>query len=324
MRKLFFKLYIENCTATKLDPELKRLSEMMYTRESTQEIFAYLKSLKEWPPAAAMPEDQPSAARYMVPDDGPIQSTSDAMGKNDPEQQALQEECREKSRTLIATVHDGDNQLASLVDAAKKYRDLIDRNPQDILASALWSAANTLRARYEAHQSAKELGRINEELPPLTAEALLDLLETHGIFFTGHPGAAEIERKRREFLTGPRNPEAREVADKLATSFTNNPKVLEESAASAVASDQEAAAGKGPSAQMAETSLFDRLQNITGAIARKVWNFSKTKTGVAVDALIGAEVTSWWIAKKSLIVDFYTYLGTKVPEWLNWLVSILS
>ena len=315
-------LRFEGCIANKFDPKLKRLSEIEDNQQRTLDTLAYLKSLKEWPPVDVLPEDKPDTSRYTVPDNGPIQATGDPIGPNDPEQQALQNECREKIRALIGSVREGDNELADLVDNAKKYRNLIDEEPTVILASTLWSAANTLRARHEAHQSADEQARLNDLLPPATATALKDLLETHGIFFLGHPAAAEVERKRREFLSGPRNPEARGAAVELVASLVEAPKVLEPDAASPLALDAEAAQGEGPSAQMAETSLLDRLQNITGSVARKVWSVTKTTVSESYKVAITVEVSSWLIAQKSVLMSFYTHLATHPPAWLTWLLNL--
>ncbi|MGC1496710.1 MAG: leucine-rich repeat domain-containing protein [Sulfitobacter sp.] len=48
-------LTYKNCAATKLDPELKRLSEIEDNQERTRETLAYLKTLTEWPPSRSRP-----------------------------------------------------------------------------------------------------------------------------------------------------------------------------------------------------------------------------------------------------------------------------
>ncbi len=315
-------LWFKDCLATRIDPKLMELSNIGGVERRTRETLAYLKSLKDWPPSEALPEDRPNTTRYVVPDNGPIQAAGEPIGPNDPEQQSLQDECREKIRSLIASVREGDNELAALVDTAKKYLDLIDKAPTEILASSLWSAANTLRARHEAHQSADAQARLNDMLPPNTAAALLDLLETHGLFFLGHPGAAEIERKRREFLSGTRNPEARGDADRLTTSLAKNPEVLDPDAAAALAHDNEAAKGEGPSAEMAEASLFDRIQNIVGAVARRARSLGATAASVATGAIFSDEIVAFWKASKPVIVAFYETVTTRPDAWLYWLMSL--
>lgn len=216
-----------------------------------------------------------------------------------------------------------------MLDNAAKYRDLIYKAPTDILATTLWSAANSLRARHEAHQSADTQARLNDMLPPNTAAALQDLLETHGIFFLGHPGAAEVERKRREFLSGPRNPDARGAADRLATSLIDTPQVLSEDAAAPLAMDQEASQGQGPSARMTETSLIEREVSIFGAIARWAKNHPIIAVGAGIaggglTAIGHAELATWWMANKPLIFDLFIQLNTKVPPWLDWLASTMD
>lgn len=110
--ELLSGLHFHDTPATRLDPELERLSDITNAKDRTRQTLDYLKSLKDWPPVEAMPEDKPLAPKYIVPDNGPIQAAGDPIGPNDPEQQALQDECREKVRTLIGSVREGDNELA--------------------------------------------------------------------------------------------------------------------------------------------------------------------------------------------------------------------
>ncbi|MEH6834511.1 MULTISPECIES: hypothetical protein [Falsihalocynthiibacter] len=208
-----------------------------------------------------IPDERPNAPSYLMPDDGPIGANDKPLGPNDREPRALQEKCRQKVRALMASVRDGDNERASLVETASNYRNLFDQKSPDILVSSLWSAANTLRPRHEAHCSAINQGRLNDELPPLTAATLKDLLEPHGIFSLSHLGASEVERKMREYLNGPRDPEAQKVDDRIADTRTSATTVLiAEAAVPLSLLDQDAAKGEGPSAQIAEVSLQNRIK----------------------------------------------------------------
>ncbi|WP_319528994.1 leucine-rich repeat domain-containing protein [uncultured Cohaesibacter sp.] len=317
-------LSFRDCKATAIDPELNALSQISNARERAINILDYLSQLNVWPPVTTIPKELPGAPRYLVPDNGPIVEIGETIGLDNPEQQALQNECREKVRILIDSVQEGNNELGALVEAAKKYERLVIQDSTGILASALWSAANTLRAKHEAHKNAVIHSRINEELPPNTASALQDLLETHGIYFLGHPGAADVEKKMRDFLLGPRNPEAKEAADKLLASLEKAPTVLAPSATDPMLSDQYASNGIGPSAHMGEILLQQRLRNVFASIARKIWIFVKSKPGVAIDAVIAADIINWFAGNQLWIVKFFEAVTGRYPIWIDQIIELIS
>ncbi|AML51106.1 hypothetical protein [Falsihalocynthiibacter arcticus] len=128
----------------------------------------------------------------------------------------------------------------------------------------------------------------------------------------------------RKYLTGPRDPEAQKVGDRIADTLTSATTVRIAEAAVPLSPDQEAAKGDGASAQMAEVSLQNRIQNFISATARKVWAVSSSKAVVAVNAVISADVISWITGNKLLIVKFYETITTQCPYWFDAIMKTIS
>ncbi|MEY8098546.1 hypothetical protein AB9F29_14155 [Falsihalocynthiibacter sp. S25ZX9] len=123
----------------------------------------------------------------------------------------------------------------------------------------------------------------------------------------------------RECLNGPRDLEAQKVGDKIADTQTSATTVLITEVAVPLSLK-----GEGPSAQIAEVSLQNRIQNMISAIARKVWAISSSKVVVAVNAVISADVISWIAGNELLIVKFYETVTPQYPYWFDAIKQIIT
>ena len=327
-----------NCAATKLDPVgLGRLSEIEDDTERTKQTLDYLQSLTEWPPAgAATPADRPAAPVFLVPDTGPIIGSGDTMADADAEQAALHDECRRKVRNLLTAIGNT-NQFATLRESAEYYRHTIDRPAPEIAATTLWSAGNALRSVLEAHEANRGEWRINDELTPAIATSLDDLVNTHGIYYLGHPKAAAVERKRREYQQGPKQPELEEVSRQIADKALGDaspidyhtrkldtprsvgpPLPLDADTRDAILMDATTGSAIGAAASMAMGGVVDTTFNLLAAIGRKA-TIAKARgqTAFADPAVVNWVGTNW-----NLIERFFVLSTGQNARWLYWIKDL--
>ncbi|MGB0904231.1 MAG: hypothetical protein ACPGVJ_04970, partial [Mangrovicoccus sp.] len=283
----------------------------------TRQTLDYLQSLgDDWPPVPDIPEDQPTAPSYSLDDAGQLHSEETLPADWDAEQAELQQDLAEKSRDLVtATGNSNDPSIRLLHSQAGRYRRIVERNSPDLPLKRLWSAANALRLAYEASLSAEEQGRLNDILPPAIEAALLDLVETHGLFIMGFPEAREIEATIRGYLTGKRNPDAvargAEIAERLADEG-----ILPEDEFEAVQADQEAATGAGASAEMGEISFLARIDNILFAMARKARKVIQYAAGAAATTVIGESAWAWICGNEPLIIEYLSLALAEASYWV--------
>lgn len=108
------------CAACELDPDgLGVLAEIEDHRERTEKTLEYLRGLTEWPPEQSAPEETGGAgASFGLSASGKVTLAEDGLAR-DPDQDFLQDECREKVLNLIEAVGQT-NEHGPLVSAAEK------------------------------------------------------------------------------------------------------------------------------------------------------------------------------------------------------------
>ena len=325
--KVWGGLSFAGTAATRLDPELKRLSEIGDDEERTRATLDYLRGLGEdWPPVPSLPGDRGEAPAFVLPDIGPLRSEPMPPEGGDEDQLALQEDLRRKVAEVIAAVG-GTNEPGPVrvKQSAEHYQRHVNRSLGDIRLKLLWSAANALRNAWEADQRAVEMGRQTEQLPPLVAGLLRDLVETHGLFIMGFPNGAALEREMRSYLTGARNPDLLAAGQKVVEAFQKHQGVIDPDDMAALGDDAETAKGTGPSAEMAERSLTGRLWNALGAVGRKLWVGVKWVAvggaGLAVTTVLANDIVAVLYGNETLIM---TYLKLAQGEAAIWFPRLLE
>ena len=298
------------------DPALEKFYAIYGDREKAAELQAYLRS--RTPPEPSEPVE--TGPTFEPQDDGPILLTQSAMDASaDPNQADMHDECRIKATILTGHNQKIGNQFPTLASSAERYSQLIHRAAADIGARTIWSAANTLRQALEAHLAAVEQGRPMEELPPEVAAALKDLVETHAVWFLGHPSAAEVEARVRDYTRGPDAARTRDEAIAVVEAAETAPNVVDPAAVEPAKDDIVASAGEGPAAEKAEKSLRDWTWNLIAVAARHLWKV--TQWGGT--ALAGHYLIQWFVANEAALGAFAKHVMTNGPLWFDRLIELL-
>ncbi len=307
-------------TATRNDPRLREISEIENNTERSKQLFAYLRSMPPLDPPVPVPSDR--APDYIVPDNGPARSIDITPDAADPDQQELQTDLVIKSNELTTAIGHN-NELAGLKSSVDHYRKRVSVPILDIRLKLLYSAANTLRTAYEAHEAAVQQGRINDELPPQIAAPLKDLVETHALFFTGFPNAANVHAQMLSGLTGQRDPATVQSAETLVRSLNEHPEVLEPEDAEALTDDLAAARGTGPSAEIGEQSLTARLWNLLGAIGRKIYKAGKWGGAGGTGIIASHDIPAWLLDNQTIIQTWLKAAQGPAAIWFERVLDIL-
>ncbi|MEL7471181.1 MAG: hypothetical protein AAFN27_22195, partial [Pseudomonadota bacterium] len=302
------------------DPALEKFSFIIRDREKVAELQAYLRS--RTPPEPSEPIETGPA--FEAQDTGPILLTQSAMDASaDPDQADMHDECRIKATILTGHNQKIGNQFPTLASSAERYSQLIHRSAADIGARTIWSAANTLRQALEAHLAAVEQGRPMEELPPEVAAALTDLVQTHGVWFLGHPGAAEVEARVRDYTRGPDSAQTREEAIAVVEAAEAAPNVVDPAAVEPAKDDIVASAGEGPAAEKAEKSLRDWTWNLIATASRYLWRATKIGGTAGTGIVASHDLPAWFLGNETVLGTFAKHVMTNGPLWFDRLVEAL-
>ncbi|MEM9060104.1 MAG: leucine-rich repeat domain-containing protein, partial [Pseudomonadota bacterium] len=298
------------------DPALKDFAKIYSDREKVADLQAYLRDRK--PPEPAEPLD--TGPEFEAQDDSPILLAQPAMDQgDDPDQAEMQKECRRKVTVLTEHSQKIDNQFPTLVNSAERYSQLIHQSAAEIGARTIWSAANTLRQALEAHLAAVKQGRQMDELPPEVAAALKDLVETHGVWFLGHPGAVEVEERVRAYTRGPDSARIRDEAIAVVTAAEEAPSVVDPAAVEPARDDIIASEGEGPAAEKAEKSLRDWTWNLIAVAARRLYKATKWGGGTVASH----DLIQWFVGNETILGNFAKQVMTNGPLWFDGLVNAL-
>ena len=317
-------LRFRGAAACALDPELERLSEIEDDVERTRDTLAYLKGLAVWPPEIPPPADHPGAPTYVLPLDGPMRSVPEPPEGGDADQVALQMELRQKVADLIeAAGHSNELLIVRIKSSAVAYQRQVGRSLAGISIKLLWSAANSLRNGWETEQAATEQGRTNDQLPPVVAGLLRDLVETHGLFIMGFRNAAALEREMREYLKGARDPALLAAGQEVVAALGRRPGAMAADDLASLRENAETASGEGPSAQMAEIALNSGLWNALGAAGRKAWSFVRSNTKEGAVLIIGNDFIQYLYGNETLILKFLHLAQGPAAIWFPRLIEML-
>jgi hypothetical protein len=300
-----FGFRFENTAATRADPRIAEIAETQDSATRARELFDYL---KDWVPP--VPADQSEVPPFNVPDSGPISSRDEPPEGGDADQEDLRQDLVRKAAVLVEAIGTS-NELAILAGAAQHYQKQVMRELPKMRLQLLYSAANSLRVAYEFNAQAVAQDRHSDQLPPLPAAALADLVETHALFFSGFPNAVEIHEKMLSGLTGTRNRNAVGAAERVVESLARNPNVLASEDQQAMADDLAGAKGEGPSAEIAERRLVARLTNMLNAIGRKCYFGAKAGTTV----LLSHDIPAWLLNEQLAISKLITLAQGPYGIW---------
>jgi hypothetical protein len=117
------------------------------------------------------------------------------------------EEMRHKAQALIAL----GQMLGDIAPAAARILEALPNRIEDASIDKLWSRANTLRRRHDAHVRAidNNLGPDPARVHPLVAANLGDFIDSFNVYVIGDPRGLELDRIRL-------GPQDREAARKIA------------------------------------------------------------------------------------------------------------
>ncbi len=309
----YIGLTFKNTAATRADKRISEIAEIADNPTRARELFEYL---KDWVPP--IPADLPEAPSFHVPDQGPVSSGEDPPQGGDEDQEELRQDLVRKAAILVGAIGDS-NQLAILAGAAQHYQKQVMKDLPRIRLNLLYSAANSLRTAYEANAQAIEQHRPNDQLPPLPAAALIDLVETHALFFAGFPDAADVHEKMLSQLAGTRNRKVVEAAQPIVESLARNPNVLDSADQEAMADDLAAAKGEGRSAEIGEKRLVARLVNMLSAVGRKCYLAGQAGTAV----IMSHDIPAWFLNEKTAITSLITMAQGPYGIWITALMGSL-
>ena len=285
-----------------------RLAEIAVIEDSAKRgaaLLAYLNA--DRPP----PRDREEMDGYEVRPDGVLRSKAVAP-KETTDQDDLRQEVLRKTDALITAIGSS-NEWAVLWDAARHYRGQVDRPVAAVKLNILYSAANTLRVTVEAEESARAQERVNDYLPPKIAAALVDLVQTHGLFFMGFPEGAAVHERMKSGLATLSDLDLPPTAAQVVQSLDGKDRVLDPEDQGALRDDLSAAQGDGPSARIGAIRLRARLWNIMGAIGRAAWRGSAWGGGV----VLSADLVFWLTGNQTIIGNFLRWAQGPGAIWFE-------
>lgn len=299
-----------NTPATRSNRLLQEIGLIKDGTERSVTILAYLSD--PTPP----PTDKRDVPPMTVDDDGVVRSKDlipDDIDNDD--QEDMRQEVLRKVDNLLGEVGLS-NEWAGLSSTATHYRKQVNRPLNNFKLGMLYSAFNTLRLAVEAEESAQAQGRVNDYLPPKIGAALVDLVQTHGLFFMGFKNGADIHAQAMSGLTYDSVSlplEAREIVASLEGRNT----ILDVEDQAAMQDDLAAATGEGPSAQIGSIRLRARLWNLMGAIGRASWQ------GAQWGALVigASDLSAWVIGNQTAIGKFLIWAQGPGSMWFQQMIQ---
>ncbi len=158
------------------------------------------------PPIESIPEQERTGTRFGMDDVGRIDVLRTPPTTDDL-QRLHYDEMRHKAEALSEL----GQMLGDVARAVSRILDALPERIEDASIDRLWSRANTLRRRHDAHVRSTDsrLGPDPARLPPLVAENLGDFLDSFNVYVIGDPRGLELDRIRL-------GPQDRETARRLA------------------------------------------------------------------------------------------------------------
>jgi len=302
------------------DAELKAISEI---EDSGERMGALLALLAQREPARP-PEPVEGGPRFHVPLTAPITLADTPLGVSDDyDDVELLHECREKADALDEIAELANNVAPRLSPAIKRYKKHITRLESEIGARTIWSIANTLDSIWQVHQRAELEHRINDELPPRVASCLQDLLETHRVWFLGHPGARDVFDRVRQHGAREDAAERRELAVKVVEAAEHSSAVSPQATGPA-RENIEASTTSTLAGVAALGELEDWAWNFISAVTRKVWHLAKKPPGGFLSQTVGGYyLIEFIVAHEPALRAFIFQLMPHGPIWWEALLTMI-
>lgn len=274
---------------------------------------------------AEPPAPDPDKPAFEVPDQPPVRLKDTGLdGAPDTEQADLHEECRIKIAALKAIAWSGGNAAPRLVGAVDRYATIIARDPDGIGARTIWSPANTMESVLQTHEIAVDEGRFNDELPAAVAAALEDMIQTHRVWFLGHPGARQVYQHAQGHAEEPHSSNQRAVVDAVVQAAEESPQVDPEATLPA-RENLDTAVGDTPAARSAWGEASDWAWNLTASICRKVWRIATKGSGVAaVDAIAGGYLFEFVVGNAAALGVFANAYMTVGGVWWDHFIALVE
>lgn len=293
-------------------PELSEIAEIKDAKARVSALQVWLAGRVEAEP----PDTIPDGPVFMVSDEPPIVLIDAKMDAGDDSDQAhLLEESRIKAVSLHQIAELANNVAPRLPKAIERYNDLIHRDASEIGARSVWSNANTLKSIWEVHQRAVEDDRPAEELPPTVAACLDDLLQTHSVWFLGHPGAREVDARASKHHRVENAGERRNAAIRVVEAAEQSGVVSAQAIAPARA-NAETSGYSTHSGAAALGELEDWAWNLIASTARKLWVKAKEPPGGLISHSIGgAYLAKFVFTYEAALAAYATEFMSHGPIW---------
>lgn len=302
------------------DEELQRISSLVNVELKIERLRLWLQDNKVSDP----PEEKVGGPRFIVGDEAPVRLVDENLGKSDDDdQKELQDECKIKSSELQNISELAANVAPDLPKIVDRYINLIEREPNKIGARHIWSIANSLEAVFEVHQRALENDRQSEELPSTVAAKLNDLLETHRVWFLGHPGARLVEDRAVKHKRPEAHNERRLAAIAIVEAAEASSDV--DNKATALARENiETSRLDTPAGVAAYGELEDWAWNFVASVTRKAWSIAKNPPGGFMMQTISGHYLIMFIVNNDVVIGHYiSTVMSQGPLWWETLCNSL-
>jgi hypothetical protein len=163
-----------------------------------------------WPPIESIPEQESTGTRFGMDAQGRIDVVRTPPATDGLQRFHYDEMCH-KAQALAEL----GQMLGDIEPDINRILEALPEHMEDASVDKLWSRANTLRRRHDAHVRTVEdnLGPDPARLHPLVAAKLGDFIDSFNVFIIGDPRGLELDRNR----LGPQDREAARKIVVLAT-----------------------------------------------------------------------------------------------------------
>lgn len=302
----------EGTPAAENDTKLKLIAAITDAERRSELLQEWLDANKVVDP----PKIIEGGPEFIVDDHGPIKMVDvPLVGSDDEDQAELQEECKRKVEELLRIVDLAANVAPDLPSTAQKYRKMIDSDASSIGARKIWSVANSFEASLEVHDHAVKNDRPSEELPSTVAAKLIDLVETHRVWFLGHPGAREVEQRANRHTNQKDSRERRNAAISVVEAAEVSDAVADDATAAAreniQTSDLDTPAGVAALGELEEWTW-----NFVASVVRKAWHIAKDPPGGFVShTVVGHYLVLFLASNDQVLGQYLQNVMSQSPLW---------
>ncbi|MEQ8341461.1 MAG: hypothetical protein RID15_19150 [Marinovum algicola] len=309
----------EGIPACEQDSELSAIAKVPNPSARTKALLDWLSEKADPDP----PELLQKGPQFHIGDNPPISLIDPLMSSSDDsDQNVLLSHIRTKAEDLNQIANLAGNAAPRLPRAVERYLQVVSSEAPEIGARAVWSHANTLESILEIHENAIKRDRPNDELPPSVASCLSDLLETHRVWFLGHPGAREVEARASHHRRRAEPKRLYDAAVGVVNAATKSSVVSDQATAPARV-NIETASENTPSGVAALGEIEDWTWNFIASIARKTWSIASAPPGgFLVHTVGGLYLTQFVIANEVALKLYATEFMANGPIWWDAMLAM--